>query len=150
SVTEACNSMAGDLSASRRRLERSSHELEQKHQDVEARRRYVTTILERIATGVVSVDRAGRIGTLNSAASRLLGLDSRVSGLPVSQVFGSGELRPLASLLDEASRNGEDMPPQEISISRGGRDLHLAVMITPLRREDGVADGAVMVFDDVT
>ena len=150
SLIEAFNSMAGDLSASRRRLERSSRELEQKHQDVEGRRRYVSTILERIATGVVSVDRAGRIGTLNSAASRLLGLDSRVSGVPASQVFGSAELRPLATLIDEASRSREDMPPQEISIARGGRDLHLAVMITPLRREDGVADGAVLVFDDVT
>ena len=150
SLIEAFNSMAGDLSASRRRLERSSRELEEKHQDVEGRRRYVSTILERIATGVVSVDKAGRIATLNSAASRLLGLDARVAGQPASQVFGSAELKPLAALIDDGARSREDMPPQEISIARGGRELHLAVMMTPLRREDGVADGVVLVFDDVT
>jgi two-component system, NtrC family, nitrogen regulation sensor histidine kinase NtrY len=37
-----------------------------------------------------------------------------------------------------------------VSIARDGRELHLAVMTTPLRREDGVSDGIVLVFDDVT
>jgi two-component system nitrogen regulation sensor histidine kinase NtrY len=150
SLIEAFNRMASDLSASRRRLEHSAIELERKHQDVEGRRRYVETILERIATGVVSVDTAGRIRTMNSAASRLLGLDERASGVPAATVFGSTELKPLAALIDEASRSREDAPPQEVSIARGGRELHLAVMTTPLRREDRVSDGVVLVFDDVT
>ena len=150
SLIEAFNRMASDLSASRRRLERSAIELERKHHDVEGRRRYVETILERIATGVVSVDPAGRIRTMNSAASRLLGLDDHASGQPASTVFGSPELEPLAALIDEASRSREDAPPREVSIARGLRELHLAVMTTPLRREDGVSDGVVLVFEDVT
>ncbi|MBI3047061.1 MAG: HAMP domain-containing protein [Acidobacteria bacterium] len=150
SLIEAFNRMAADLSASRRRLERSSIELERKHRDVEARRRYVETILERIATGVVSVDTGGRIRTLNSAASRLLGLDAGVSGLPVSTVFGSPELKPLAILIEEAARSREEALPQEVAVTRDGRELHLAVMTTLLRREDGVSDGIVLVFDDVT
>ena len=150
SLIEAFNRMAGDLSASRRKLERSAVDLERKHQDVEGRRRYVETILERIAAGVVSVDAAGRISTTNSAASRLLGIDGRVSGLPASAVFGSPELKPLLVLVDEASRTREDQRPQDVAITRGGRELHLSVMITPLRREDGGSDGLVLVFDDVT
>jgi two-component system nitrogen regulation sensor histidine kinase NtrY len=150
SLIEAFNRMAGDLSASRRRLERSSLELERRHHDVEGRRRYVTTILERIAAGVVSVDAGGRIGTVNAAASRLLGLDERATGVAAATVFGTAELKPLAMLLDEASRSRDDMPPREMTIVTGGRELHLAVMATPLRREDGVADGLVVVFDDVT
>ena len=67
SLIEAFNRMASDLSASRRRLERSAIDLERKHQTVEGRRRYVETILERIAAGVVSVDTTGRIRTMNSA-----------------------------------------------------------------------------------
>jgi two-component system nitrogen regulation sensor histidine kinase NtrY len=150
SLIEAFNRMASDLSTSRRRLERSSIELERKHRDVEARRRYVETILERIATGVVSVDATGYVRTLNSAASRLLALGTNVSGLPVSTVFGSPELKPLAILIDEAAKSREEGLPQEVSIARDGRELHLAVMTTPLRREDGVTDGIVLVFDDVT
>ena len=149
-LTEAFNRMAGDLSASRRRLERSSIDLERKHLEVEGRRRYVETILERIAAGVVSVDAAGRISTTNSAALRLLGLDGRISGLPASAVFGSPELAPLAVLIDEASRTREDQRPQDVAITRGSRELHLSVMVTPLRREDGTSEGLVLVFDDVT
>ncbi|HEY5616878.1 MAG TPA: ATP-binding protein [Vicinamibacterales bacterium] len=150
SLIEAFNRMASDLSTSRRRLERSSIELERKHQDVEARRRYVETILERIATGVISVDTGGHVRTFNAAASRLLGLDSSVSGLPVATVFGTPELKPLGMLIDEATRSREEALPQEVTIARDGRELHLAVMTTPLRREDGVSDGIVLVFDDVT
>ncbi|MBI2189331.1 MAG: HAMP domain-containing protein [Acidobacteria bacterium] len=150
SLIEAFNRMASDLSTSRRRLERSSIELEHKHRDVEARRRYVETILERIATGVVSVDTGGRVRTLNSAAARLLGLAATVCGLPVQSAFGSPELRPLAILIDEAARSREEALPQEVAIVRDGRELHLAVMTTPLRREDGVSDGLVLVIDDVT
>jgi two-component system nitrogen regulation sensor histidine kinase NtrY len=67
-LTEAFNAMAGELATSRRKVERSTIELERKHQEVEQRRRYIETILERITTGVVSVDAAGAITTINSAA----------------------------------------------------------------------------------
>ena len=150
SLIDAFNHMAGELSVSRRRLERSSVELEKKHHDVEGRRRYVETILDRIATGVVSVDAAGRVRTVNSAASRLLGIDETVIGLPAPAVFGAPELKPLGALIEEASRSRQDARPQEVAITQAGRELHLAVMTTPLRRDDGISDGAVVVLDDVT
>jgi len=147
---EAFNSMAGELSASRRTLERSAVELERKHIDVEGRKRYVETILDRIATGVVSVDALGRIRTANSAAVRLLGIDASVAGLPAHEAFGSSELKPLAGVIDEALRSREDILPRDVALTRGGRELHLAIMATPLRRQDGGSDGIVIVFDDVT
>ena len=149
-LIDAFNRMAGDLAANRRRVERSSVELERKHHDVEGRRRYVETVLDRLATGVVSIDGTGSIRTWNAAASRLLGMDARVAGLPASAVFGTQELKPLAIAIDEASRNREDMRPQEVSVTLEGREVHLAVMITPLRRDDGATDGMVVVFDDVS
>ena len=87
SLVEAFNSMANEVGKSRRRLERSTVDLEKKHVQVEGRRRYIETILERIATGVVSIDAAGRITTLNRAAMRLLGLDSSAIGEPATDVF---------------------------------------------------------------
>jgi two-component system nitrogen regulation sensor histidine kinase NtrY len=150
SLIEAFNRMAGELAASRTKLEQSSVDLERRHHDVESRRRYVETILDRLATGVVSVDVAGRIRTWNAAASRLLGIDHRVTGLPVGTVLGSPELRPLAMAIQESGARTEDLRPREVAITREGRDLHLAVMATPLRRDDDTTDGVVMVFDDVT
>ncbi|HEU4692414.1 MAG TPA: ATP-binding protein [Vicinamibacterales bacterium] len=150
SLIDAFNRMAGELAASRRRLERSSVDLERKHNDVESRRHYVETILDRLATGVVSVDVSGSIQTWNAAASRLLGIEQRVSGLPVASVLGSEDLKPLAIAIDEGSRRREDLRPQEVSITREGREVHLAVMTTPLNRDDDTTEGVVVVFDDVT
>jgi two-component system, NtrC family, nitrogen regulation sensor histidine kinase NtrY len=150
SLIDAFNRIAGELAASRRRLERSSVDLERKHNDVESRRRYVETILDRLATGVVSVDVAGSIRTWNAAASRLLGIEQRVTGLPVDSVLGSPDLKPLAIAIDEAGRRREDLRPQDVSITREGREVHLAVMTTPLKRDDDTTEGVVVVFDDVT
>ena len=149
-LIDAFNRMAGDLATSRRRLERSAIELERKHEDVEGRRQYVETVLDRIATGVISIDNEGRIRTWNSAATRLLGIDSRVDGLRAAAVFGSPELEPLARLLTGRGSRRDDAVPTELSISRDGRELHLLVMVTPLRRAEGRADGVVIVFDDVS
>ena len=149
-LIDAFNRMAGDLATSRRRLERSAVELERKHEEVEGRRQYVETVLDRIATGVISIDNEGRIRTWNSAATRLLGIDSRVDGLRATAVFGSPELEPLARLLTERGSRRGDAVPTELSISRDGRELHLVVMVTPLRRAEGRADGVVIVFDDVS
>ncbi len=60
SLVEAFNSMARELAAGRRKVDRGTIQLERKHGEVEGRRRYIETILERIATGVVSVDAVGR------------------------------------------------------------------------------------------
>jgi two-component system nitrogen regulation sensor histidine kinase NtrY len=39
---------------------------------------------------------------------------------------------------------------QEFALARAGRELHLAAATTPLLRDGGSVDGAVLVFDDVT
>ena len=148
-LVDAFNRMAGELSVSRRRLEESSVEIERRHHEVEGRRRYVETVLNRIASGVLSVDRSGRIRTANRAALRLLHLEDSVVGRPASVVFGSEDLRPLAGLIDE-SRGRDDVRPQEVAITRAGGDVHLAAMATSLSRDDGVSEGVVLVFDDVT
>src|SRR5204862_2153666 len=70
-LVEAFNSMASELAASRRKVDRGTIDLERKHLEVEGRRRYIETILERITTGVVSIDASGGIATINSAGARL-------------------------------------------------------------------------------
>ena len=148
-LTEAFNAMAGDLEASRRTVENSTIELERKHVEVEERRRYIETILERITTGVVSVDAAGRLTTINSAAGRLLGLDRSAVGCTARAVLDRPDLRPIRDLLAAAGRQRTDLAAQEVSIARDGQELHLAVVATPLVG-DGGAEGAVLVLDDVT
>jgi two-component system nitrogen regulation sensor histidine kinase NtrY len=148
-LTEAFNSMAGELETRRREVERSTIELESKHAEVEQRRRYIETILERITTGVVSIDSNARVTTINSAATRFLDVDTSIVGQPVQVVFDRPHLRPLGGLL--AKRPGRTEPvAQDIALSRDGQELHLAAVATALVGDSGAPEGQVLVLDDVT
>ena len=150
SLVEAFNSMASELAASQRKLERSRGDLERKNTEVEERRRYIETVLERIATGVISIDVDGRIETINSAALRLLEVDRSVVGSLADDVLAREDLRPLDVLLRQLRAGLKEAAAQEVALARQGRELHLAAAVTPLQREDGTVQGAVLVFDDVT
>jgi two-component system nitrogen regulation sensor histidine kinase NtrY len=149
SLVEAFNSMAGELATSRRRVERSTLELERKHVEVEDRRRYIETILERITTGIISVDAGGRVTTINSAASRLLTLDRGVVGQSAASVFGRADLQPLGALLAGVGAKAESAV-QEIPVLRDGQELQLAVVATSLTGDHGEPPGLLLVLDDVT
>jgi two-component system, NtrC family, nitrogen regulation sensor histidine kinase NtrY len=150
SLVEAFNSMAGELARSQRRLERSRHDLERKNTELDGRRRYIETVLERIATGVVSVGTDGRVSTINTAALRLLDVESGVIGSPVDQVFAREDLQPLAALLRGATAGSGRSSGQEIALAREGREIHLAAAATALQGDGGEREGSVLVFDDVT
>jgi two-component system, NtrC family, nitrogen regulation sensor histidine kinase NtrY len=150
SLVEAFNTMAGELAASQHKLERSRFDLERKNQQLDERRQYIETVLERIATGVVSLGPAGQIETINGAALRLLEVDRSVVGLRAEDVFRREDLKPLEVLLRRTRGGGSATAAQEIALLREGRELHLAAATTTLLRDDGTAGGAVLVFDDVT
>ena len=150
SLTEAFNAMAGELAASRRKVERSTIQLERKHLEVEGRRRYIETILERITTGVVSVDDAGVITTINGAAARLLSLDRGIVGQPARAVFDRGDLRPFGTLVAGAGQARIAPTAQEVALLRDGQELHLAAVATALVGDSGAPEGVVLVLDDVT
>jgi two-component system nitrogen regulation sensor histidine kinase NtrY len=150
SLAESFNRMAAELSASRSRLERSAVELEAKHVEVEHRRRYVETVLERLATGVLSVDAGGRIRTWNSAATRLLDIEGTAAGKTVSEVFGAPGLDAFATLLGEEGLKVQEARAHDLTATRGGREIHLSVVTSPLRADDGSQNGVVVVFDDVS
>src|SRR3954462_13921698 len=152
SLVEAFNSMAGELATSPRRLERSRHDLEKKNSELDERRRYIETVLERIATGVVSIGPDGHISTINSAAGRLLAGGPGSGGVPAEHVLGREDLQPLAALVRSVSSGSGSAKPaaQEIALAREGREIHLAAAATALHGEGGAHEGTVLVFDDVT
>jgi two-component system nitrogen regulation sensor histidine kinase NtrY len=150
SLVEAFNSMTSELAASRRKLERSTADLERKNLEMDERRRYIETVLERIATGVISVDADGRLTTVNAAAARLLGLSPDATGQAVDRVLARPEVQPLGAMLEQVARTRVEAPPQEIAVLADGREMHLAAVASALHGEAGAPVGAVLVFDDVT
>jgi len=150
SLVDAFNTMAGELSANRQKLELSRRDLERKNSEGEERRQYIETILERIATGVVSTDSDGHVSTINRAAMRLLSLDRSVVGEAATTVFARQDLQPLAAILTDARSDNGPRAAQEVALGKEGHEVHLAVAATTLPTEAVGVNGTVMVFDDVT
>src|SRR5437762_1039993 len=64
-LVESFNRMTDDLAQSKRQLEEAYIDLQDKHTELEDRRRYIETVLEAITTGVMSFDPLGRGTTIN-------------------------------------------------------------------------------------
>jgi len=150
SMVEAFNAMAAEVASSRRRLERATTDLERKHDEGEGRRRYIEAILERVATGVVSIDLSGHIVTINPSALRLLELDQSSVGQAAVDVFSRPDLAVLNDVLDQAARAKMDSFAQEVALVRDGRERHVVAAATRVTGAEGVFDGTVLVVDDVT
>ena len=150
-LVDSFNRMTGDLAASQSKLEETYRDLQAKHSEVEERRRYTETVLEAVATGVVSLDPEGRVTTINGAAERLLGLDAAtVQGRSAFRVFRSPEYVEIDALIQRMGRVREGMLDREVHLRRDGQAVALLASATALRAPDGGYVGMVLAFDDLT
>jgi two-component system nitrogen regulation sensor histidine kinase NtrY len=150
-LVNSFNRMTDDLSMSKRQLEEAYLDLQDKHTELEERRRYIETVLEAVTTGVVSFDPLGRVTTINRAAERMFGLDANASvGRLVEEVFGTADAREVAALVARTRRPRSAPAALELHLRRGGANVSLVASATSLRGPDGVYAGAVVVFDDLT
>lgn len=150
-LVDSFNRMTDDLSESKRRLEEAYLDLQDKHTELEDRRRYIETVLEAIATGVMSFDALGRLTTINRAAARMLGVAEVASvGRLVEEVFAGPEARGVVTLVQRTRRPRGGSVSTEIHLRRGAATLALLASGTALRGPDGEYTGAVVVLDDLT
>src|SRR5207302_582170 len=150
-LVDSFNRMTDDLSSSKHRLEEAYVDLQDKHTELEDRRRYIETVLEAITTGVVSLDALGRITTLNRAAARMFGVaEAATIGRLLEEVFTGPEAREVVTLVQRTRRPKTATAAIQLHMRRGGVALSLLASATALRGPEGVFDGAVVVFDDLT
>ena len=150
-LVDSFNRMTDDLAESKRRLEGAYLDLQDKHTELEERRRYMETVLEAITTGVVSFDPEGRVTTINRAAARMFGLDEAGSiGRPMAIVFAGDERAEVVTLIQRTQRMRSGAAERELRVTRDGASWTLLAMATPLRGPDDDYAGAVAVFDDLT
>jgi two-component system nitrogen regulation sensor histidine kinase NtrY len=150
-LVESFNRMTEDLGQSKAKLEEAYQDLQAKHAELEERRRYTETVLQAVATGVVSLDPEGRITTVNRAAAGMLGLQGEGAvGRPFHQVFGRQELTEIGAIVRQMDRIREGTLEREIHLRRDGHTVSLLGSATPLRGTDGEYAGMVLVFDDLT
>jgi two-component system nitrogen regulation sensor histidine kinase NtrY len=137
---------------------RMTAELQQSHQELEARRRYMEILLANINAGVVSLDRYGLLTTVNRAAEQLLGIRAaEVKEHDYREVFAASEFnevrRVVRDLLPLQLPGAEEElrgSQGQFRLSREGQVLSLLVSGASLTDDRGEILGVVCFFEDVT
>ncbi len=135
-LIESFNMMTRELKTSREQLEQEVN--------------YKKTILSNIDTGVVSIDRAARITTVNHSASEVLGIrEEEVLGKRYDEAFGFIELDPIRGLFRKLEE-GQGWAEEELQLNVRGRMLTLRMRVSALRDGGGMPIGSVITFNDLT
>ncbi len=150
-LVHSFNQMTADLRASKMALEKANEELKDNNREVEARRSYMETVLENVAAGVMSLDKHGRVSTINRSAELMLGVDADVAkGRPYRHVFSAAHLDSIRGLIKRMAGSRRESITDQIQLLVGGRMLTLLVNISLLRDSAGHYLGMVLVVDDLT
>jgi two-component system nitrogen regulation sensor histidine kinase NtrY len=148
-LVDAFNDMAGQLQESREVITRSTSDLRRTNQALDERRRYIETLVAQLSTAVVSVDREGRVTTVNPAAGSMLGVQVKPGDDLRTGLMAAG-LEPLANWLDDAaSRSGRDQR-RELVLDRGGAPISVSVHVSLLRGGGGESLGTLVMVEDLT
>ncbi|MEW6235583.1 MAG: ATP-binding protein [Candidatus Omnitrophota bacterium] len=140
------NSMADRIQRQFEQVRQKTRELEESNRELDQTQHFLQNILANIRSGVMSVDRQGRISHINRVGVEMLHL-SEWKGSQVEEAISSPELLRLVS---GALKNVRSVYQQEIPCRcREGETLSLQVSAVPLMEESALT-GLVVTFHDLS
>lgn len=150
-LVESFNRMTEDLRSSKSKLEQANISLRQSNLELDGRRAYTEAVVDTIAAGVLSIDRAGTITTFNPSAERILGVPGdQIRGRPVSDAFKEIGLDLFQTAYDRVLADGRDSLSLEGAMEVKGTFLTIGLNLSRMRNEAGRDLGFVLVFEDLT
>ena len=151
-LVDSFNSMTSDLLVSNRQLASTHQALQQSTEVSEQRRRYLETILENVAAGVIALDEHNRIATINRVAEELLAIQpAAFLGREYHEVLPRQHAMIVESFLAELDATGRSTIERHLRVTiRRGETLSLQVNVTRMVDERGRSIGFVILFDNLT
>ena len=108
------------------------------------------TIVQNLASGVLSVNKSEQVVQVNRVAQKTLGLEeSGVNGRLLPEVLPAGSEK-LLDVFRRALSTGEQEQRVEIEVRRGGTTMPLGIGTTVLKGSDNEVTGVVALFQDLT
>lgn len=114
------------------------------HQHLQREKEFNERILSHMSSGVITIGRDHRVGTMNRRAEEILGLSAQAVIGQDLRVLPS----PLGDLLFDTLSSGRPQPRSELQLAL--RRLWIEVTTYVIRDEEGAPLGAVLVFEDLT
>jgi len=150
-LVESFNRMTSDLRQSKSRLEEANYSLLQSNTEIDQRRAYTETVVETIASGVLSISADAKITTFNPSAERILGISGeQFRGRPVTEAFKEFQLTLFQSAYDHMLVDGRESYSSAGQMEAHGMLLTIGLNVSRMRNEAGNDLGFVFVFEDRT
>ncbi len=134
------------------RVRLKGRQLEQASRALEDFRLSTGDILEKMGSGLLTLNGAGQVRYCNAAGAQILGLEAgRLQDAAAAEVFAGG-LSPLGDILArELAAEGRRAVRREIVIARGdGAEIPVGISATPIAGEGGSIHGLIAIFQDLS
>jgi two-component system, NtrC family, nitrogen regulation sensor histidine kinase NtrY len=148
-LVDSFNRMAEEIKQSRQELEKANRELQNTNAQLEERRSYIETVLQNIATGVISIDDSDVIRTVNQAAVRMLAASrEQLLNRSLREVMEPKLYQDFLRMRKRARLYGTYRT--EVTFTREGRELRVAATVTSNPLPDAGREEHLVVMDDLT
>jgi len=150
-LVDSFNKMTSDLRVSQEQVEQTTRHLRDMVTELDHRRIYMETLLQNVASVVVSIDREGVVTNFNISAQTMFGipLDSALRR-PYGEVFASEELQPVKVLIDEVTRLSLGAVERQVTLTFAQRTAYVYIRSNRLFDNENNYMGLVLVGEDLS
>ncbi len=150
-LVKSFNRMTEDLKAGKSKLEIANLDLRRTNTELDQRRRYIEIVLSNVAAGVISIDKLGKIVSINRIAAEILGTDEgHALGKNYKEVLRQEDREVFREMIREMSDMGIETIEKQVRIEVLDKMMTILVNLNALRDDSGNYLGMVAVLDDIT
>ena len=132
-------------------LHESQQNIAQKTSELEARKQYIETVLNRITTGVITLDTEGMITTINPSARSMLFLEEKSPiGKNYKDVLKEEKYGEIVENIHLGLQNRFKLPDKQISINFDSQSTTFTLTLSPMKLANNEFSGVIVVLDNLT
>lgn len=145
------NQMTGKIESSEKEVREANMSLQQTLSRLDEHSRYIEVVLSTVSTGVISLDREGRITMVNRHAAKLLEVQPLgLIGKPVQDILKAEHFDILQNMIQQMRLHNAPSIQREVRVEVRGRQVPLQMTLSFLTDDTNQEIGMVLVFDDLS
>ncbi|WKZ31700.1 MAG: ATP-binding protein [Thermodesulfobacteriota bacterium] len=150
-LVKSFNRMTEDLRTGKYKIEAANLDLRRTNMELDQRRRYIEIVLGNVPAGVISIDKSGKIVSINRVAAQMLGAgEENIIGRNYREVLREEDREVLREMIRAMSEMGLESMEKQMRVEVDGKVMTVLANLNALKDDSGNYLGMVAVLDDLT